>query len=154
MQSAKITGRQLDRKLFQFKRLRLSPPPRSGWLRAIRRALGMSQADVARRIGVSQPSVDGFERAEASGAITLASLRRVAGTMDCDLVYALVPRRGLEASVEARARELAMEMVRRTDHTMRLESQGVPEAETRRQVAELARILAARPPRGFWSSRR
>jgi predicted DNA-binding mobile mystery protein A len=114
----------------------------------------MTQSDVARRLRVSQPTVDGFERAEAGGTVTMATLRRMADALDSDLVYVLVPRRGLQDAVEARARELAAAMVRRTDHSMRLESQGVPVAERRRQVTELARALAAKPPRGFWVTSR
>lgn len=146
-----LTGvRRLDRKLMPFKRLRNIRAPRSGWLRAVRTSIGMSQSDLSRRLSVAQPTVEGYERAEASGAITLASLRRAADALDCDLVYALVPRRGLEASIIARARELAEQIVRRTDHSMRLEAQGVPAVETRRQIADLARTLASKPRRGFW----
>ena len=35
-----------------------------------------------------------FEQAEADDRITLASLRRTADAMGCELVYALVPRPG------------------------------------------------------------
>lgn len=152
MNGASLAYRQLDRKLVPLKRFR-SIAPRRGWLRTVREALGMTQADVGTRLGVTQPSVDGFERAEARGAITLASLRRVADALDCDVLYALVPRRGLEATVRAQALALAQEIVRRTSHSMRMEAQDVGARESRRQVEELARELAARPPRGFWKAR-
>ena len=150
---APMATRQLDRKLLPFKRFRVERP-RAGWIRAVRRALGMSQGELASRLHVTQPTVDGFERAESREAITLASLRRVADAMDCDLQYVLVPRRGLEGSIRARAIELAEELVRRTSHSMRMELQGVGAAESRRQVHELARTLAEKPPRGFWRARR
>ncbi|NJO12222.1 MAG: helix-turn-helix domain-containing protein, partial [Gammaproteobacteria bacterium] len=44
-------------------------PPR-GWIRAIREALGMTTAQLARRLGIAQPSVVGLEKAEAASAIT------------------------------------------------------------------------------------
>jgi len=147
-----MAARQLDRKMMLLKRLR-GLTPRLGWLRAVRQALGMSQGDLAARLGVTQSTMDGFERAEARSAITLASLRRVADAMDCELVYALVPRRGLEATIRARALAQAEEIVRRTSHSMRIEAQGVRARESRRQVEELARELAAKPPRGFWKAR-
>jgi predicted DNA-binding mobile mystery protein A len=152
MVSVALAARQLDRKMMLLKRLR-SMTPRLGWLRTIRQAIGMSQGDVASRLGVAQSSVDGFERAEARGAITLASLRRVADAMDCDLAYALVPRRGLEAMIRDRAQAQAEEIVRRTSHSMQMEAQGVGARESRRQIEELARELAAKPPRGFWKVR-
>ena len=66
-------------------------PPR-GWLHTLRGALGLTLAEVAQRLKVTAPGVRSFEQAEAEDRITLASLRRVAAAMDCDLVYALVPR--------------------------------------------------------------
>ena len=51
-------------------------------------------ADLARRLKVTPPAVRSFEQAEADDRITLASLRRTAAAMDCELVYTLVPRAG------------------------------------------------------------
>jgi predicted DNA-binding mobile mystery protein A len=68
--------------------------PAAGWLRTVRDSLGLTLADLARRLNVTPPAVRAFEKAEAEDRITLASLRRVAVAMECDLVYALVPRSG------------------------------------------------------------
>ena len=67
--------------------------PSAGWLRTLRETLGLTLADMAKRIGVTPPAVRSFEQAEAEDRITLASLRRTANAMGCDLIYALVPRR-------------------------------------------------------------
>lgn len=82
--------------------------PAAGWLRTMREALGLSLADVARRLKVTPPAVRSFEQAEAEDRITLASLRRAAAAMDCELVYAFVPRRNLPdipSSAQVRADE-------------------------------------------------
>ena len=76
--------------------------PRTGWIRAIREALGMSATQLARRMGVAQPTLTKLEQSEAADRIQLDSLRRVAAALDCDVVYALVPRRPLQEMVEAR----------------------------------------------------
>ena len=68
--------------------------PAAGWLRSVREALGLSLADQALKLQVTPPAVRSFEQAEAEDRITLASLRRTAAAMDCDLVYTLVPRSG------------------------------------------------------------
>ena len=39
-------------------------PPRSGWVRAIREALGMTQAQLSARLNISRQSVQDLERAE------------------------------------------------------------------------------------------
>jgi predicted DNA-binding mobile mystery protein A len=73
----------------------LPPRPPAGWLRAIRKALGMTSGVLAGRLGVTASGARKLERAEAADAITLGTLRRVAEALDCDLQYALVPRRPL-----------------------------------------------------------
>jgi transcriptional regulator with XRE-family HTH domain len=66
--------------------------PTGGWLRSVRDNLGITLTELANRLKVTPPAVRSFEQAEAEDRITLASLRRAAAAMDCDLVYALVSR--------------------------------------------------------------
>src|ERR1035441_11050798 len=88
--------RELDRKFSAAKLGPVQARPRSGWIRAIRGALGMSQAVLAERLGVSAAAVNKLEHAEVHGGITTAKLAEVAAALDCTLVYALVPRSKLE----------------------------------------------------------
>lgn len=96
-------------------------PPVGGWIRAIREALGMSATQLARRIGVAQPTLTKLEQSEAAGRIQLDSLRRVAAALDCDVVYALVPRRPLQEMVEARRLLVAGREYARAAHSIALE---------------------------------
>ena len=99
-----LARRQLDKRLSPLRDTQsLARPPR-GWIRAIREALGMTSKQLGVRIGVSQPRVTKIEKAEREGSITLDTLRRTAQAMDCQLIYAFVPRRPLHEHVEARAR--------------------------------------------------
>jgi transcriptional regulator with XRE-family HTH domain len=68
--------------------------PVRGWLRAVREVLGLSQAELGRRLGQKRQSFADMESAEERGAITLASLQRAADAMGCDLIYALLPKNG------------------------------------------------------------
>src|SRR3546814_5831719 len=86
---------------------RYAVPPR-GWLRAIRDALGMSGRQLGKRLGITPQSVAELERSETLGTIQLKTLRRAAEALDCTLVYALVPNASLAATVEARARKVAL----------------------------------------------
>jgi predicted DNA-binding mobile mystery protein A len=72
--------------------------PARGWLRLVREAVGLTQADVASRMAVKRQSYAQFEVAEEHGAISLASLRRAAEAMDCELVYFVVPRESVAGS--------------------------------------------------------
>ena len=72
----------------------------------------MSAAAFARRLGMSHAGVRKLEAAEASDAITLASLRKLAAALDCELHYALVPRTNLEQQLHDRAESVAKERLR------------------------------------------
>src|SRR5271168_3703723 len=78
--------------------------PVRGWTKAVREALGMTTGQLAKRLGIRQPSVVAIEQSELKGTIELATLRRVAEALDCTLVYALVPNKPLEVMVRDRAR--------------------------------------------------
>jgi predicted DNA-binding mobile mystery protein A len=138
--------KQLDRALAPFRPAVSVSRPAKGWVRAIREALGVSSADLAWRMGTSRQLSLQQEKAEAEDRITLKSLRALANALDCDLVYALVPRAGpLEESRENRARILARRNVLGVEHSMALEGQAVGnvdeaiEEETRRLGLKRAR---------------
>src|ERR1700677_1946801 len=96
---------QLDRRLEPYRAARKLSRPAKGWIRAIRQALGVSSGELARRLGTSRQLPLQLEKAEAEDRITLKSLRAAANALDCDLVYALVPRADtMQELIEARAR--------------------------------------------------
>lgn len=123
--------------------------PYGGWVRAIREALGMRADDLAERMGVSQPSLTRLESNERSGSVRLDTLRRAADALECDIVYALVPRRSLEHMVNERARARALERLGRVAHTMALEDQALSEEQFERRVRDLSDMYLAMP--GLWS---
>ena len=98
--------------------------PAGGWLRAVRQALNLAQADVAKNAGVTKQAYAQFERGETAGTLSLGSLQRAAEAMDCELVYFLVPRTGSFA-------ELATQLdpdfahLQASEHSMALEGQAV-----------------------------
>ncbi|CAM2788680.1 helix-turn-helix domain-containing protein [Rariglobus hedericola] len=97
--------------------------PVHGWLAAVRKALGLSRAAVAASLKVTPSAVQDYEKAEKADAITLATLRRVAGAMDCELVVALVPKNGLTFAQLAARRDPNFAHLRATEHSMALEAQ-------------------------------
>jgi len=134
----------------RFKKLepvsRYSSPVR-GWIKAVREALGMTTAQLARRLGVKQPSVVAIEQSEAKGTIELATLRRVAEALDCTLIFALVPKKPLEAMVRDRARNFARRRRWPVEHSMLLEDQKVEDKDAEARLDEIVRDIN---PRLFW----
>lgn len=149
MATADLLFQQIDATLRPLRESPLSSP-RRGWLRAIRTALGMTSGQLARRLHTSQSAVIGYEQREIAGTISLATLRRVAAAMDCDLVYALVPRRPLRETLKAQAENVARRKLAAVAHSMKLEDQGVTDAAMERQVQELARRLVETRRRELW----
>jgi predicted DNA-binding mobile mystery protein A len=141
MEANDLILHQVDHALASITRDSLPPAPPSGWIRAIREALGMTARQLAARVGVGLSTLLGAERNEVAGTISLNQLRRVAAALDCELRYVLVPRDRLQQRVERRAEEIARARVTGVAHSMALEAQdaGVPfRAE---QIAELKAAL-------------
>jgi len=65
-----------------------------GWLRTVRREVGIPVMELARRMGVSRSEVFRSEKVEERGAIELQMLRRAAEALGCELVYGLTPKEG------------------------------------------------------------
>lgn len=142
--------RALDRRLVPVRdALPHAVPPQRGWVQAIRESLGMSAEELGRRMGTVRTSVLRLEASEREGVVRLDTLRRAADAMDCDLVYALVPRRLLEDMVAERARFKAAALLADVGHSMALEDQQVGPAVAREQAAEQAALIADEP--GLWS---
>jgi len=138
-----LRSKQLDRTLAPFRSAKVPRPPK-GWIRAIREALGLSSAELAERMKANRSLIVQQEKAEADDRITLKSLRAFANALDCDLVYAFVPRAGdLEQQVEARVRAAARTNVLGVEHSMALENQASGNLE-QAIVAETERLTRKR----------
>ena len=148
-----MARRNLDKRLSVLVNTDLVARPTRGWIKAIREALGMTTAQLAKRLDIAQPSIVGLEQAEASKAISLKTLERAARALDCTLVYALVPRKPLESLVQERAREAARKRLQTISHSMALENQRVLEDDERAQFERLAQQLIDGPGSALWDER-
>jgi predicted DNA-binding mobile mystery protein A len=137
----------LDQRMKRFGEVRRFTPPVRGWIKAVREALGMTTAQLAKRLNVKQPTVVRLEQSEAKGTIELATLRRVAAALDCTLVYAFVPNKPLERIVRDRARLFARRRREPVEHSMLLEDQSVKAKDTEKRLDEIVRETN---PRLFW----
>jgi|SRR5579863_4703423 len=148
--SAALARKHLDRRLSPLRKTSdLARPPR-GWIKAIREALGMTTAQLAERLGVSQPRIPQLEKAEAADRITLRTLREAAQGLNCTLVYALVPNEPLDDVIHQRARAVAEQQLARTDHTMKLENQALEPREIKAERERLVDELIRGDPRRLW----
>ncbi|MET0066226.1 MAG: mobile mystery protein A [Candidatus Thiodiazotropha sp.] len=125
--------------------------PSEGWLRTARKALGMSGAQLARRLGVTRAMVSNTERAEQDGGVTLKTLQNMAQAMDCRLVYAIIPEQEIEAILQARAYKKAREQVMAAGVQMALEAQTLSQDKLDEQVQRLARDILEKRGSQLWN---
>jgi predicted DNA-binding mobile mystery protein A len=129
----------------------LNAPPR-GWISETRNIIGMRADQLAKRMGVTQSTVSEMEHAEASGSITLNSLRKAAGAMECRLVYAFVPEKSFEDVVMHQAERAARAQLRPVSHSMALENQQTGSAEQQELLTEYVTALVRYLPRDLWDT--
>ena len=145
-----LSRQQVEEKLTPWKSLVNRTVPPCGWIRAIRSSLGMRGVDFAHLLGIAPASASALEQSEAAGTISLKSLRKAAEVLDCDLVYALVPRKGLTSALERRAGAKADEMLGNVNQTMQLEAQGVDSLAVRQQSREAIIKSLLEKPSSLW----
>lgn len=151
MTIAAMARRSLDNRLGRLRPVAALNPPSQGWIKALREALGMTTAQLARRLGVTQPNVVRLERSEANRTVTLASLDKAARALDCTLVYALVPNRKLETALRERAALVANRHLQASAHSMRLENQGIGRDAGDAMARRLTEDLLRGKPSRLWA---
>lgn len=143
--------KQLDGKIRFFRSARESIVPANGWIRAIRTALGIPRRSIAKKLGISEPTLLGIEEREVEGTITIKTLRDTAASMDLILVYGFVPKDGsLQIYIRKKAYEAAKKIVLRTAHTMALEDQAITDKRIKAAIKEKAQELETKLPGFLW----
>lgn len=146
-----LLKQQLNNKMLCFASLKQVVIPPTGWIKAIRSALGMTLQQLGNRLNISKQGVLDIENREKEGAITIKALREVAKAMDMQLVYGFVPNDGsLDALIERRAREVAKQIVQRTAHTMQLEEQANSAQILEAAIQEKAEEIKWEVPKFLW----
>ena len=124
--------------------------PKEGWLRTLRKALGMSGAQLGRRIGVSRAQIAKSERNEIAGVITLKTLENMAEAMGARITYTIVLPTEAEKLVSERASEKAQKMIQKTNTHMALESQALDRDALVFELERLKQELLREMPADLW----
>ena len=150
----KLRREQLDRKLrpFALAAAQLASP--GSWVKMMRQALGMTAAQLARRVGISQSRITRIEQHEPGGEVKLATLAKIAEALDMKLFYGFVPNNAmdtLESLVMRQAQKLAQERLRALGHTMSLEAQQLSPEEAGQALHDLVQKILLESPKEFWA---
>ncbi|HET6242895.1 MAG: mobile mystery protein A [Bacteroidetes bacterium] len=151
MRKKSLQIQQLHSKMLVVATMKKITPPPTGWIKAVRTALGMSLKQLGNKISITKQSLQDIERREKDGSITLKTLRDAANALDMELVYGFVPKDGsLEAMIEKRATELATKIVLRTANTMKLEDQANSIKRIKKAIKERTAEIVNEMPKILW----
>lgn len=134
-------------------------PPKLGWIKTARLALGMSGAALSARLGSTRTLAANLERSEQEGRISLRSMQDAAAAMNCRFVYAIVPAAPdrddaaatMAAVLEAQAERVARRMVKAASVHMALEAQQLDAGDSEREVQRITQELLREMPRELWA---
>ncbi len=128
----------------------LSVPP-EGWIATVRKALGISGAQLGRMTDRTRATIAGAERSERDHAVTLQTMDAMAKAMGCRFVYAIIPETGSVAEiVETQARKKARALVDEASKHMALEDQAIGLSDREEEIEQVTRDLVREPPADFW----
>jgi predicted DNA-binding mobile mystery protein A len=127
--------------------------PPEGWLRTVRNALGMSGAQLAKRMGVTRGRIAQAEVAELRGGVTLKAMQSAAEALGCRFVYAIIPPGRIEDLITTQARKKALAIVGTASKHMALESQTLPNDKIDQEIERLAKEIANKMPSDLWNDK-
>lgn len=142
-------ARQLDGTAQQLAGL---SKPKDGWIATMRKALGMSAPELARRTGVTKPAIYQAERKERVGGISLQHMEKLAEAMGGQFVYAIVPVDSVKDVLTSQARKTAEQTVKRASAHMALEKQSLTSKQIEEEIERLAKELLRDRPNDFWEA--
>jgi predicted DNA-binding mobile mystery protein A len=149
--SQSLVKQHLEEKFQVIAPLKDMSMPSSGWIKAIRTALGMSLLQLGKKLQITKQSVLEIEKREKDGSITLKTMKEVARALDMQLVYGFVPIDGsLDALIDKKAKEVATKIVMRTSNTMQLEDQGNSSRRIEEAIKERTETIKKELPKILW----
>lgn len=96
--------------------------PAAVQIRALRQVLGMTQMQLASRLGVRQGDIAKIEKNDAKD-VRLSTLRKIAEGLGCELLTVLVPKEDIKQVIEKKALEAAKKLVAANTANMAMELQ-------------------------------
>lgn len=129
---------QVNRRLEALRDVKDKALVRNGWINYMRTALGLTLSELGSLVSLSTASVAQAERREVDGQVSLSTLKKMAEAMDCELIYAFVPKKDIKTMVHDQAFEKARKTLGIADLHMKLEDQKV-EGNEEERIERLAK---------------
>jgi len=150
MKKQLLALKQLDKQLASWQKAKAFFQPSHGWIRTLRKVLGMTTQQLSKHLGIDRSRLVRIESAEIADAVTLRTLRKAAHALNCDLVYGFVPRIPLKEWIHEQALNIAKERLKTVAHSMALEDQAVNADEQKEQLDEMVKTLLQESFKHLW----
>lgn len=124
---SKLAMKQINQRLEKLYPIIDEAQIRTSWISYIRQALCMTLSKLAERSYMNLSSVQQIEKREAEGKVTLQTMKKIASAMDCEFIYAIIPKKELPIYLKQIATQKAASIIQRADIHMSLEDQMVDE---------------------------
>ena len=122
-----------------------------GWLRTVRKALGMSGPQLAKRLGVTKWQVSKTEKGEVAGSVTLKSMNNMAEALNCRFVFAVIPEKEIEQVIKDQAIKKAKAQVKDASTHMALEAQALSNEKLDAAIERIASQIIEKMPSDLWN---
>lgn len=119
----------------------------------MRKGLGMSGPQMAKRASVTKAAIYQAERKEIAGEITIKQMEKLASSLGGKFVYAIVPNdtaHTVSDLVHAQARSKAAAIISRAGTHMALEKQSLSTKMNDLETKRLTERLEREQPSDFW----
>ena len=125
--------------------------PERGWIYTIRKSLNMTLEQLGRKANITRQGVKKIEEREASGSITLNTLREIGAALDMKLIYGFSSKYdSIDQMVDIKANNLATSIVSRTHQNMQLENQANSDEQIRKAIDELSQEIKREMRKSLW----
>jgi predicted DNA-binding mobile mystery protein A len=101
---------------------------------------------------VTKSLISNIEKAELSGKITIKKIQQIAEAMDCQFVYAVVPKKNVQEIINYHARKKAQEIVEKANKHMALEDQTLSNEEIEYEIDRLKQEILQELPSEIWNA--
>jgi len=139
----KLAMKQIERRLENLRSIAKDTNVRTGWIAYMRQAMSMTLSSLAKATGLSPATVQQIEKREKAGKVTIETMKKIAAAMECEFVYALIPKQALGDFLKKKATAKATRIIREADVHMTLEDQRVSE-DIKERIDRIAEDLLAK----------
>ena len=136
----KLALEQVERRLNKVSSISEEMKVKPGWINYIRKAMCITLETLARESKLHLSTIQKIEKRESSGKVTLDTMRKTASAMECEFVYAFVPKKPISVIMKEKAYKKALRIIQEADVHMTLEGQRVSE-DLKKRAEQLAHTL-------------